>query len=110
MAESAPASTGGWRAIAQRAQDHRDASIAAVEPPLEGMPAELPLDVSKLPQDILNEHEAWITESPPDELVEFLARGQLTATAVAKAFLRRAALAQKLVCLHRQLLRRQKKR
>ena len=86
-----------WQAVAKEAQDYRDRSIAAVQPPLPELPADLPLDVTPLPRRLLTDHEVWITESSTEDLVELLARGQLTSTVVTNAFLRRAAVAQKLV-------------
>lgn len=86
-----------WQDIAKEAQEHRDRSLVAVRPPVQGIPADLPLDVSGVPRQALTDHEIWITESTAEDLLELLARGQLTSTAVTKAFLRRAAVAQKVV-------------
>ena len=87
-----------WRSIAQEAQQHRDASIARVQPNLPQTPANLPIDVTKVPGTILSQDEVQITEMLPEDLVSALASGGLSAVAVTKAFLRRAGLAQKLVC------------
>jgi amidase len=86
-----------WQEIAKQAQDHRDASIAALDPPLPELPAELPLDVTQIPKQILTAQEISITETTSEVLVDKLARGELAAVEVTKAFLRRAGLAQKLV-------------
>lgn len=50
----------------KQAQDHRDASIAALEPPLPEPPAELPLDVTQIPKRILTAQEISITETTPE--------------------------------------------
>ena len=86
-----------WQTVAKKAQDHRDKSIAEVQPAIPEVPAELPLDVTGLPKELLNEKEVSITEKPAEELVEALASGKLTSVEVTSAFLRRAGLAQKLV-------------
>lgn len=58
----------------------------------------------KIPSEVLEPEEIRITSLPPEELVQLLASGQLTATTVTKAFLRRAGLAQKLVNCVTELL------
>jgi amidase len=87
-----------WQEVAADRQKHREETIAAVTPPIE-VPAELPLNVMSIAKDVLTAEEIEITESLVEELVPKLAQGKLSATTVTKAFLRRAALAQKLVCL-----------
>ena len=87
-----------WQDIAQEAQEYRDASIARVQPNLAQLPENLPKDVTKIPGTVLSRKEVQITEMPPEDLLRVLASGELTAVAVTTAFLRRAALAQKLVC------------
>jgi hypothetical protein len=88
---------GSWRAVAKIAQAERDASMALVEPPVPGLQIRLPLNVTTLPREILSGDEIRITEMLPEALVDGLAQGELSATSVTSAFLRRAALAQKLV-------------
>jgi amidase len=89
-----------WQDIAVEAQKLRDSSIAKVEPAIPDVPADLPLDVTVLPKELLSEAEIKITESAPDDLVSSLAAGQVSAVDVTNAFLRRAGLAQKLArCL-----------
>jgi amidase len=87
-----------WQETAKQMQDHRDATIAAIEPTLPDLPAELPLNVTGILKTILTEREIELTESPPEDLLTVLAAGYVTSTEITKAFLRRAALAQKLVC------------
>ena len=87
-----------WQDIAKTAQKHRDESIDRVEPSVPDVPLYLPVDVTPLPKELLSQEEVDITESAAESLVASLASGQLTSTAVVKAFLRRAGLAQKLVC------------
>jgi amidase len=86
-----------WQDIAKIAQDLRDDSIAKVKPTVPDVPLELPLNVSKLPGELLSEPEISITETTPEKLLDALAAGKLTSTEVTNAFLRRAGLAQKLV-------------
>jgi len=88
-----------WQEVSETAQEHRDASIARVEPTVPDVPNELPLDVIKLPQELLSKDEVDITQSLTEDLVPSIASGQLSSTTVTKAFLRRAGLAQRLVGL-----------
>ncbi|QDS68693.1 hypothetical protein FKW77_002767 [Venturia effusa] len=94
-----------WQETAKQMQDHRDGTIAAIDPPLPELPAELPLNVTGIPKTILTARELEITESPPEDLLTVLAAGYVTSTEITKAFLRRAALAQKLLLPERALAR-----
>ncbi|KAI1634092.1 acetamidase [Biscogniauxia mediterranea] len=86
-----------WQEVAADRQRHRDATIAQLEPPLPELPAgEIPLNTTTVPKEVLSEEELTITETTLDDLIEKLASGQWTSTAVIKAFMRRAGLAQKL--------------
>jgi hypothetical protein len=86
-----------WQEVAKTMQQHRDATIAAVEPPVPDRPKQIPLNVTGLPRQLLSEREVQLTEMLPEQLVESLADGSLTSVEVTNAFLRRAGLAQKLV-------------
>ena len=86
-----------WQEIARNAQTHRDQTVEAVNPPLPSLPSNLSHNVIDVPRQILSQQEIRITETPVLTLVEQLAAGKLAATAVTNAFLRRAAVAQKLV-------------
>lgn len=88
-----------WQEVSETAQEHRDASIARVEPAIPDVPKELPFDVTKLPQELLSKEEVDITQLLTEDLVASIASGHLSSTTVAKAFLRRAGLAQRLVGL-----------
>ena len=88
-----------WQGIALQKQDHRDRTIAAVKPPMPRVPDDLPQDVSGLPGVLLDARELDITERPAEALASALTLGDLTSVEVTNAFLRRAAIAQKLVCL-----------
>jgi amidase len=88
-----------WQETAKQMQEHRDETIAAIEPKLPDIPSELPLNVANIPKEILTERELELTESPPEDLITVLATGYVSSVEVTKAFLRRAALAQKLVRL-----------
>jgi amidase len=91
-----------WQEIAREAQEHRDASIATFikEFPANyttGDVADLPKNSTDIPSGVLQNRDLQITETLPEELVKLLASGELSATEVTTAFLRRAALAQRLV-------------
>lgn len=87
-----------WQEIAQEAQRHRDDTINAIKPPLPPLPNVISHNVIDVPRQLLSHDELVITETPTIQLLQSLSTGKVTATAVAKAFLRRAAVAQKLVC------------
>lgn len=87
-----------WQEIAEQAQQIRDASLSLIKPALPETPSELPRNVTGIPKHLLTTDEVVITQTPPEDLVTLLAAGKLTSTAVTNAFLRRAGLAQKLVC------------
>lgn len=93
-----------WQDIAIRKQDHRNKSIAKLNPPVPNIPDELPRDVTGVPRDLLEAREVNITEMSTEELVAALATGDLTSVEVTKAFLRRAGVAQKLVNCVTELL------
>jgi amidase len=87
-----------WQEIAQEVQDHRDRSLAEVEPPLPEIKVEdLPLNVTSIPALHLTPSEIKISETSPEKLIELLATGKLSCVEVTNAFLRRAGIAQKLV-------------
>jgi len=90
------ASGATWQEVAADRQKHRDATLAAIEPAIPDIPSP-PLNTVPIAKDILTPEEITITESKVEELVPLLAKGELSAVTVVKAFLRRAALAQKLV-------------
>lgn len=92
------ASGATWQEVAADRQAYRDATIASIDPPLPDI-KEIPLNTIPLAKTYLAAEEVEITESTVEELVPKLANGSLSAVDVAKAFLRRAALAQKAVSL-----------
>lgn len=77
----------------------RDASLAAVQPPLDHIPpeSERPTNVTGIAQRVLTSSELEITELNAPELVRRMSTKELLCETVTKAFLRRAALAQELV-------------
>lgn len=87
-----------WQEVAADRQAYRDAGIATLEPPLPDIPL-VPLNTIPLAKQVLTEAEIQITETTVEELIPKLADGQLNAVEVAKAFMRRAGLAQKAVGL-----------
>lgn len=92
-----------WQTISQNAQNHRDDTISQVEPPIPAIDP-LPLDSTIIPNALLTHEELSITETDPVDLLSKLSSQGLTATEVTKAFLRRAALAQKLTNCITELL------
>ena len=85
-----------WKEVAREAQAYRDASVDRVNPSLEDTS-----DGSKnayrpaLYQDCARKHP--VTSVPLEQLRLMLAAGEVTAIEVTRAFLERAAVAQKLV-------------
>lgn len=80
--------------LTSQAKSRRDKSIEKVEPPLQGIPATLPLNSQQIPQAVLTERERDITENySVIELLEVLKARKLSVEEVTRAFLRRAAVA-----------------
>ncbi|KAI1090273.1 amidase [Rostrohypoxylon terebratum] len=91
------ASGATWQDVAADRQQYRDATIAEVQPPVpELSPEDVPLNTTGIPKKLLTEEEIEITSINVEELVKKIVSGEWTSTVVAKAFLRRAGLAQKL--------------
>lgn len=88
-----------WEALVQKAILTRDKSLAKVDPPIPTIPGKLPLDVTGIPAKLLTPEEVEITEGhDATSLAAAIASRKYSAVTVIKAFLRRAAIAQKLVC------------
>lgn len=98
-----------WQDVAKEAQELRDESLLRV-PGIDDVfehdifSGGLPKNVTAIPSLVLNQRDIQITDSLPEELVKILASGQLTATDVTLAFLRRAAVAQRLTNCITELL------
>lgn len=90
-----------WQEVAREAQQHRASTIAAVQPQLPALPQPLPGNVTAIAGQVLSHRERYITSLSVNALLDALAGRsigeRLRAVEVANAFLRRAALAQKLV-------------
>jgi hypothetical protein len=89
-----------WQDIAKEAQEHRDASIEPFLRSTRGggsVPEKLPKNSMSVPGNTLSPRDQEITELLPEQLTKLLVTGELSSTEVTAAFLRRAALAQKLV-------------
>ncbi|RDL40206.1 uncharacterized protein BP5553_00185 [Venustampulla echinocandica] len=82
----------------------RDASVADVQPPLINLPYTFPKNVSRIADDFLTNEELKITSFDAPELVRLIREKSYTCEAVTRAFLRRAALAQKVVNCITELL------
>jgi amidase len=79
------------------AREFRDASISRVKPPLSPLPTPLPKNVTRIANDILTSEELKITSYDAVELIQAIREKVFTCETITRAFLRRAALAQKLV-------------
>ncbi len=84
-----------WEERAAAVQAKRDASLAKVEPKIEGLPAEMPLNTRGIPSTVLTDREIKITEGySVAELLRVLKSREISVEEVTRAFLRRAAIAQ----------------
>ena len=86
-----------WQSIAREAQQHRDNSINLVAPPMPDLSRLSPENATLVPATVLSEQDLRLTELCSEDLLSEIASRKVTATTVASAFLRRAAIAQKLV-------------
>ncbi|KEF57928.1 uncharacterized protein A1O9_05850 [Exophiala aquamarina CBS 119918] len=95
-----------WVEISNEAQEHRRASIDRVRPSLPDRPwpALSSKNAMNIPEIFLDPFETSITQMLPEELVAMLAKGDVTAKAATNAFLRRAALAQRVTNCITELL------
>lgn len=85
-----------WQSIAAAVRARRDAGLAKVEPPLPPAPETLPRDPHELLANALTPRELELTEKKSTaELLESLAARTLKAEELVRAFLRRAAVAQR---------------
>jgi predicted YcjX-like family ATPase len=85
-----------WEALVQKAVAVRDKSLAKVDVP--PIPSKLPLNVTGIPAMVLTPEEVEITEAhDATSLAAAISSKKYTAVTVVKAFMRRAAVAQKLV-------------
>ena len=95
--------TDTWERLVAEARQHRDETIAQIEPAipdlseLTDITVPLPRNVTGIPRSVLSAAEVDITETPVEELLARLCSGRLTAVDATRAFLRRAGIAQKLV-------------
>ncbi|TGO19798.1 hypothetical protein BTUL_0002g00420 [Botrytis tulipae] len=97
------ASGASWQEVAKDRQRYRDETIAAIEPPIPDV-SDIPLNTLSVARKVLTSEEIKITEATVESLVAKLAKGELSSTEVAKAFLRRAGLAQKVTNCITELL------
>lgn len=89
-----------WTEIAEEAQSHRDATIAALSPRAPKVPSDLPKNTLHVPEQLLDPFVLSVTNLLPEELLQALSTGQLSAVQVTTAYLQRAAVAQRLAnCL-----------
>ncbi|CZR69026.1 related to general amidase [Phialocephala subalpina] len=82
----------------------RDASCSRIEPPLPELPNPLPKNVTGIAKFVLSEEELRITSLDAIELLQAIREKVYSCETVTRAFLRRAALAQKLTNCITELL------
>ncbi|PSN60183.1 amidase [Corynespora cassiicola Philippines] len=104
MSDSATNLQRPWQDIARDAQRAREASIDYLSPSVPDVPSELPKNVMCLPAEVLDKSTISITDLLPHEIVSRIASGELSATQVTSAFLRCAAVAQRLTNCITELL------
>jgi amidase len=93
-----------WQEIAKEAQEHRDSTLVQFGKLIPPIPSELPQNVMSIPKMLLDPSIIFIINQPPEDLLESLLAGQISAIAVTNAFLQSSAVAQGLVnCLTEQL-------
>ncbi|KAF7956133.1 hypothetical protein EAE96_005053 [Botrytis aclada] len=97
------ASGASWQEVAKDRQRYRDETIAAIEPAIPDV-TNIPLNTLSVARKVLTSEEIKITEATVEDLVAKLAKEELSSTEVAKAFLRRAGLAQKVTNCITELL------
>lgn len=85
-------------------QKHREETFAAVHPVIPDIPKDLPVNVTGIPKQLLPSSVTTITQLPAEILLQQIADGNLTSTAVTTAFLQRAGLASKLTNCVTELL------
>ncbi|TVY36304.1 putative amidase [Lachnellula subtilissima] len=90
--------------LISKARETRDSSIARVEPPLAPLPDPLPKNVTRIPSQLLTARELEITALDAPELLKAIRDKVYSSEDVTRAFLRRAALAQKLTNCITELL------
>ncbi|KAF3922522.1 Acetamidase [Orbilia brochopaga] len=98
-----------WKDIAVQRRGHRDDTINdlvkhGIDVPSLPAAQDLPRNVYEIARNTLTDREQEITELGPTRLVEALAKSRYTSVQVTKAFLRRAAVAQKLTNCITELL------
>lgn len=92
-----------WKEIAHEAQAHRDETLADVRTTVR-LPLQLPTNVINIPEKVLSEANIQITSLSPQQLIELISNGYLSAQEVVQAFLERAVTAQKLVSYLKRIL------
>lgn len=93
-----------WQSIAEEAQKYRDATLDKIQPAVKAIPPSTPKNAFDFLRSSLSSQEINITESPAEKLLEHLRTGRWSAVSVTNAFLRRAKLTQKLVCILHTLI------
>lgn len=94
MSATSKSHSKAWTAVAEEAQAHRDATIAALSPLAPMVPSILPKNMLHIPDELLNHPTLSITNLSPEHLLQALSNGRLSAVEVTNAYLQRAAVAQ----------------
>jgi len=92
-------SENSWEDVAREAKAHRDATIIEAVGDIE-VPEAYGTNVVELPAAALDEASLRITALEVQELVDSAATGHYSAVEIVTAFMKRAAVAQKLVSDH----------
>lgn len=88
-----------WQEVARAAQEHREHSLSLFQTADIPTGESITKQVIDLPRRLLDEEGVAITELALDQIVQSTLAGSLSVQKVTQAFLRRAALAQKLASL-----------
>ena len=86
-----------WQNVARKAQKIRDDSVQRVPGGVAELSDTLLRNVTTIPHDLLDADALKITSQNCEEILSNLRGRKTTSIAVTRAFLRRAALAEKLV-------------
>lgn len=87
-----------WQEAASKAKQHCEDTLAEVPGSIPHITKELTRNVTGVPGELLSKEDLKITNQNAEQLLDSLAAQRVTSVAITTAFLRQAALAQRLVC------------
>jgi amidase len=91
------ADIGDWKTTVKQKQWQLELSIRDIHPVKPALGEDLPLNVTGIPKRVLSTSELQITETPAEKLVQYIAEKKFSSLEVTRAFLKRAAVASRLV-------------